>query len=186
MHALWIIAALAVAGPALAQDPGTTLAERPLVGEGEAPAACVVGTATAAGQNIETSPTESGLSINLLTNAFVDGEGFPTNGTVSIAVPILCNSSHTLVVTSERQGLRSDAVTAPTNGFLNVAPYVLSLGWAGLIRRFDTSLDRSVTLTVPDAASGEATLTVAFSGASQRLIAGKYSDQLIVEVSAAY
>lgn len=102
---------------------------------------------------------------------------------VQLDLPLVCNASHRIVVRSQNGGLlRSGAGTNQRggNGFGEFVPYRIALAWAG--QTMDRSSDSGEgQLVAPRPATGSAEIRVVTPQGQGPLVAGQYSDSIIVE-----
>ena len=156
---------------------------------GTAPSACVItGAPTAIGSNARIS--QSGLrSSEVVINQLVDlNTGAPRAASISVAIPIICNSAHRLIVTTASGALTrvaDGAVVPASTGFRESVPYGLRADWAGrsIVRN---SGNAPLEVVNADGAAGELGLSVEVAGGGTPLVAGDYVEFITVELKAEY
>lgn len=185
MRASIIAAALALgaASAASAQDGPT--ARNDIEIAAEAPGACLIAAGpTASGQNASFTSGANGGQMRILQ--LVDpltAEVTPAD--ISLALPVICNASHSVVVRTTRGGLTRDGVAAPAApGFRNQVPYQLAVGWAGATSS-QTSASPGIVIDQPGAAAGDLQLNISIPEGGAPLVAGAYSDQVVIELRVA-
>jgi hypothetical protein len=185
------LAAFAVAfatTPVWAQDFSESDQALELVGE--APAACVLRAPSAtAGVNANFDPTGP-ASGELRIVQMVDpntAEPLPTS--ITLSLPVICNASHRIELRSQNGGLLRDRGNARNrqngSGFGEFLTYRVGLNWAGQQREATSEEARNLIVAAPRGAAGDATISFSLPGGGGPLIAGRYSDAIIVEFQAA-
>jgi hypothetical protein len=185
------LAAFAVAltvTPAWAQDFSESDQELELVGE--APAACVLRAPSAtAGVNANfdpTGPTSGELRIVQMVDPNT-AEPLPTS--ITLSLPVICNASHRIELRSQNGGLLRDRGNARNRqsgtGFGEFLTYRVGLNWAGQQREATSEEARNLIVSTTRGAAGDATISFSLPGGGGPLIAGRYSDAIIVEFQAA-
>jgi hypothetical protein len=154
--------------------------------EGSAPTACSIRVITLNPGSAATltSATQGNALVTLGTPNFVDPQtAVPTGGRVFLGVPIICNGAHTVIVRSTNGRLTLESGAAGGNGFRNAVDYSLTTSWAGLNQSFNTQSTSSLQIPVSQANSGDALVTIDIPSGGQPLVAGVYSDLIVVEVT---
>lgn len=151
--------------------------------EGSVPNVCRLGTPgldqTSSALTIE-QQTANGLAVRL--NAFADPEtGLALANSVIFALPLTCNAAHRVVVRSLGNGMSTNAVASP--GFSNIVGYSLTTQWAQQTMGENAPGGSGTAIDVSNAAAGSAVITVQIPAGTTPLVAGAYSDDIIVEVS---
>lgn len=174
-------AALALAAtPAAAQSAPEVEA---LTFQGSAPGGCLIRAPQATATD---NATVSGLaagSADIAISQMVDEEGASLGATVTLALPAICNQSHTLTLTSQNGALVNIDGGAAGGPFRNSVPYTMIVSWGAETQ--SASSASGLTLSYGDAAAGDVTLTIQIPDGGDPLVAGAYADQLILELGAA-
>jgi hypothetical protein len=153
---------------------------------GEAPAACVLRAPSAtAGVNASfdpTGPTSGELRILQMVNP-TTAEPLPTS--ITLSLPVICNASHRIELRSQNGGLLRDRGNARNRqsgtGFGEFVTYRVGLAWAGQQRDATSEEARNLNIDAFRGAAGDAVLNVSIPGGGGPLVAGRYSDAIIVE-----
>jgi hypothetical protein len=124
-----------------------------------------------------------GTSAEIMIQQFVDPlTAVPQAASVSMAFPVLCNTAHTVTLTT-RGGLEVQAGLPPAGpGFRSHVDYQLSLNWAGQQVSQATNSGPSLQISSPNAASGDLFVNLQIAGGGLPLVAGTYSDSLVLNV----
>ncbi|ALJ16175.1 hypothetical protein [Sphingopyxis macrogoltabida] len=189
MKAMIRIAAFAAAfagTSAIAQAQNFSESDQELEMVGEAPAACVLRAPSAtAGVNASfdpTGPTSGELRIIQMVNP-TTAEPLPTS--ITLALPVVCNASHRIELRSQNGGLLRDQGNARNrqsgSGFGEFVTYRVGLAWAGQQRDVTSEEARNLSIDAFRGAAGDAVLNVSLPGGGGPLVAGRYSDAIIVE-----
>lgn len=184
MRAVLTLTALLIAVPAQAQVIDTASNRLELLGD--APAACVIATATA-GNGSNASFTSTGAtSARINITQLVDGTNASSlASSIELNVPVICNSAHRVVVRSTNGGLaRLGGNQRGSGPFAEFLAYSFGIGWAG--QQVDRGSDSGeVVLDATQPAKGEVRLRVATPAGSGPLVAGQYNDTIVIEFQAA-
>ncbi|MEN9719118.1 MAG: hypothetical protein RIQ99_1996 [Pseudomonadota bacterium] len=180
-----IIALLIAAPPVQAQVLDT--ATRRIDLAGTAPAACVIAQPTAS-QTVNASYAATGTTSGQITIAqLVDSQNATSlESAIRLDLPVTCNSSHRVTVRSANGALvRTGAAAATTallpGGFAEAVNYQLGVNWAGATRSFGSDA-RQTAIDTPQPAKGELTLNFSTAAGSGPLVAGQYTDSIVVEL----
>jgi len=181
--------ALWLASPAFAQtaDVASERLERAIVIEGSAPRACTLKVPRASGErNTTLAQTGSGgVTVALTPSGFIDpATGVPRATGIELALPITCNTAHHLRVTSTRGGLLREGGGDAGGTFRARLDFAVDVRWAGQAVSFDTGTAARIDLSVADAATGDAMISISIPGGGSPLAAGDYGDTLIIEIEA--
>lgn len=155
-----------------------------LVGRAE-PACVARAPAAVAGTNASFDPSEvDGGEIRI--RQLVDSnsaEPLPTS--ITLAIPVVCNSSHRVTLRSLNGGLLRDTgdrqLRQTANGFGEFVPYEVAFQWDGQQTNSSSENVGALAFNVPRGAAGDATFRFALAGGGGALIAGRYSDSIIIE-----
>lgn len=150
----------------------------------QAPAACVLAAAAPVeADNAAFSATGANggqIAIRQLVDA---NTATSLASSVRLDLPLVCNASHRILLRSANGGLLragGSAVTAVAGGFAEFMPYRFGLGWAG--QELDRSSDQGeASINADRPASGSVELRVATLPGQGPLVAGQYSDTIVVE-----
>ena len=181
---------------ALIAAPSAALAQTTDIGRGRldmvgtAPSACVISAPTNVAGNNATFVLSSAQSGQITITQLVDQTtAQPTAATINLSLPIICNSAHTLTVTTSNGGLArvggAGRNAVETNGFREFLPYSVQAVWAGQSVNGDSTKTPPVNIVVPDGAAGQLSLTVAVPSGGDPLVAGTYSDSLVIQLQVA-
>ena len=185
-----VFAAILAPGAAWAQEvePFAETMERAIVFEGEAARACLIESPTADSQvNTSLERAGNGVNVTLSPTGFLDPQtGVPRQTGISLSLPITCNTAHQLRVASRSGALIRAGATAggATGPFRSELDFDVEVNWAGQTRAFNTANATQVLIPVPDAATGQASVTISIPGGGTPLAAGDYGDTLVIEVEA--
>ena len=187
MRKLSYVIAAALAMPAAAQAQELDRATQRLELAANAPVACIVSQPSVGGQANATFISTSASSGQVNITEFVD----PVNATslassIELSLPMVCNASHSVRVSSANGGLlRGGAVSRTSSeGFSEFLPYNVGVDWSG--RSVDLlTTNNTADLAVSDPGKGDITIRIATPAGSGPLIAGQYTDSIVVEVQPA-
>lgn len=159
---------------------------RDLSFEGSVAPACVMRQPNSVRQNNATVTVGTTGDVNVdLQSGFLDRTtGVPNAVDVAISFPITCNTAHSIHVESQRGGLVNPAVTGTDGPFRSRLDFTLELRWAGGTQTFDTTSARMMDVAIPNAATGSADVRIAIPGGGTPLVAGIYSDTIIIQIEA--
>lgn len=151
----------------------------------EAPNACLITSApVASGRNASFSSGGSSGEMRILQ--LVDpltAEVIAAD--ISLSLPVICNAGHSVVVRATRGGLTREGAAAPSApGFRNQVPYDLAVSWAGATSS-QTSASPGVVIDQSGAAAGTLQLDISIPEGGAPLVAGTYSDQVVIELRVA-
>ena len=181
--ALSLLLALAP-GVALAQTTTTAASQGRLDIVGQAPNACVISSAgSAAGANAVFRSLNAGAAEVRITEMIDPQTSTARASSINILLPIICNGAHRLVLTSGNGGLLRDggSTAASPGGFREFVPYQVSAVWSGQTAA-QSSDSGPVVINVRDGAAGDASVTIDVPGGGAPLIAGGYTDAVVIEL----
>jgi len=151
---------------------------------GEAPNACVISSAgSAAGANAVFRSLAAGAAEIRITEIIDPQTSTARPSSINVLLPIICNSAHRLVLSSGNGGLlRDGGSTQPgPGGFREFVPYQVSAVWSG--QSVTSASDQGpVVINVLDGAAGDASVTIDVPGGGAPLVAGGYSDAVVIEL----
>ena len=153
---------------------------------GLAPNACVVRTPPAAsGDNMTFQPQGSAAGQITITET-VDSAARPRGGSLNLVVPIVCNSPHRVVLTSRSGGMRRTGQPVAQPGpFAELLPYSVNAMWGPSTSELLTSERSRLVIDSAGARAGGLSLSFAIAPGGQPLVAGTYSDEIVLELQAA-
>jgi hypothetical protein len=153
---------------------------------GEAPSACLISAPSAeAGSNAVFQPI-TGDSARIRVVDLVDPATSEARATsINLAFPVICNGAHRVTVRTAQGAMvrAGPAVSAP--GFRDRLPYQVSAAWGGQSVTGVSESGTPVDIQLNNGAAGLLSLAVAIAPGGDPLIAGAYSDSLIVELQPA-
>lgn len=182
------VAALAAASAAQAQNLENSVQGpvKKIQIVGEAPAACVVAGAPATSGDNAVFASTSTRGAEVAITQFVDPQTAQVRPTqINLALPVICNTGHRVVVRTVRGGLaREGAAVAAQAGFRQLVPYTVSADWAGFTRTGVSSVSGALIIDRAEGAAGDLGIRIEVPQGGEPLIAGAYSDQVIIELQA--
>ena len=182
-HAAFAILMLATAGLA-AQTPQTGQGRLEIVGE--APGACVVrGPATATATNASYSSTGPSGGQLRITEMVSSPQSLSRGATADLALTVVCNSPHQLVLRSENGGmLRSGGRADAPGPFAEFLPYQFRANWLGRDASSTSNGPGPLVMQSNQGGAGQLSLGVVVPE-GVRLAGGDYRDAVILEFRAA-
>ena len=104
---------------------------------------------------------------------------------VTLSVPVTCNGAHSVSVRSARGGMQLQTPIAQAIGLSSRIDMDINAGWLGETGRVSTlGLPIGFTLNKNDGASGLVEVTVSGKPGTNPLVAGRYSDEIIIDLAA--
>lgn len=179
-----VLGALAAsAGTAAAQSNEDTATIQATF-RGDAPAGCLMSVPTApTSDNAQVGSLSPG-SADIAISQMVDQNASPLGATIVLLLPAVCNQAHTLSLSSLNGGLLGDG-TQPAGGpFRSLLPYSVTVSWAGGEQLLLTP-DQNLSVAFGDAAAGVVTVTIQIPQGGAPLVAGAYTDEIVLELGAA-
>lgn len=157
---------------------------------GQAPPACVLRAPTAtAGVNANFDPTGPASGELRIVQMVSPDTAEPLPTSITLALPVICNASHRIELRSQNGGLLRDRGNARNrqsgSGFGEFLTYQVGLDWAGQQRSASSEEATTLAIDAPRGAAGDATLTFSLPGGGGPLVAGRYSDAIVIEFQAA-
>jgi hypothetical protein len=180
-----VLATLAPAG-ALAQTVNVDQGRLDIVGE--APSACLISSPTAStGQNATLQQTGAQASEIQISQLVDPQTAQPVASSMNVALPVICNSAHRLIVRSGNGGLLREGAAggAPVNGFRQLLPYQVTADWSGQSVTGGSETLTPVTINAADGAAGVVSLSILIPAGGDPLVAGTYSDSVVIELQVA-
>lgn len=187
MRKLPILIAAALALPAAAQAQELTRATQRLELAAVAPVACVISSPTVTSQSNASFASTSASSGQVSITELVDGQNATSRpSSIELSLPVVCNASHRVRVSSANGGLlrAGGSAVARPGGFQEYLTYNVGIDWAGQSAVLETSRrDTSIDSNQPG--KGDMVIRIATPAGSGPLVAGQYSDSIVVEVQPA-
>lgn len=152
---------------------------------GNAPVACVANSARANNQ-VNATFQSNGPSSGVVIFPILVDQSTATARASSIALQlaVICNSSHHVTLRSTNGGLRREGSNPgrnATGGFGEFVTYGVSFEWQGKTSSIGSGLT-SATLAQDTPAKGDMQITLAVPPGRQPLVAGTYTDSVVVEI----
>lgn len=170
------------ASAAMAQD--TTHATQRLEFHGDAPAGCVANSARASKQ-IGTIYQDNGPTGGVVTFPSLVDESTATAraSSIELAVPVVCNTSHLITVRSYNGSFVRIGAGGPnaTGGFSETLGYDVGLQWQNLTAQLNSS-NTNTSIAFGQPAKGDLIVDIAVPRGTQPLVAGTYTDAVVVEI----
>lgn len=188
-HLVSGIALAAIVAPGVfAQDVSTARGELELVGHAE-PACVTRAPAAVAGVNASFDPSGDNGGEIRIAQLVDQTTAEPVAASITLTIPVICNASHLVTLTSLNGGLLRDTGNPlqrqSADGFGEFLPYQLNFAWAGQDRAASSEAARSLVFNIARGAAGEATFRFALPGGGGALLAGRYSDAVIIQFTPA-
>ncbi len=180
-----LFAALALAfsaSGALAQD--VTHATQRLELHGDAPVGCVANSAHASKQ-VGTLYQDNGPTGGVVTfpNLVDETTAAARASSIELALPVVCNTSHLITVRSYNGALvRQGAGGANSaGGFSESQTYAVGLQWQELTAQLSAGTTNA-SIAYGQPAKGDLIVDIAVPRGTQPLVAGTYTDAVVVEI----
>jgi hypothetical protein len=100
-------------------------------------------------------------------------------------IPIICNGPHRVTLRSGNGGLVRQGDPVRGNGFASAVPYNLGIAWGATQSNVTSDSGAPLVLNANEARAGQLSLQIAVARGSQPLVAGTYSDLIVLEFQAA-
>lgn len=179
--------------PALATDAGAQgLTQTATAGSsssrldlsGESPPACVLSAPVVTSlDNATFQPADQQAATILVTRLADPLTAVPVAATVNLAFPVVCNGAHEVAIRTANGGLAHvPRVGNPGPGFRDFLTYRLTGTWANRTVAGGTDQPTPVDIRTDDGAAGQFSLVVEIPGGGDPLVAGPYSDSLVIEL----
>lgn len=180
-----LAAILLAATPAAA---AAQLGEEPVDGRlelvGVAPSTCLIHGPQAA-NSVNASFSEQGSSAGQvqITELVDPATALPRAASMDLALPVICNGPHRVVLRSANGGLRRTGAPVPGGPFAEFLAYQVSSAWGGQ----EGTLGGGGPLIIDSATAraGSLRISINLAAGGQPLVAGNYEDQIVVELQAA-
>ncbi len=183
LHITAAAAALVLAAaPVHAQTVNTTTQQ--LAFNGVAAPGCIMLAASSPDSDNASLTSSTPGAADILIDQLVGADGVPVGATVVLTLPAACNQAHVLTMGSQNGGLVNPDGASVASPFRALLPYAATVAWASGSETYD-SANPAVTISQGDAAVGSITVTIEIPAGGAPLVAGAYSDQLVLELAAA-
>lgn len=182
MRKLTLLFAAAAVFPTAAQAQELDRTSQRLELAAIAPVACVI-SAPRVGNQANASFSETGSASGQINiTEFVDPQSAqPRASSIVLNVPVLCNTSHRVRVTSANGGLLRTGATGRGGAFSEFVGYTIGIDWLGQSVEFATT-SNNASINASQPGRGEAIIRVATPAGGAPLVAGQYRDTIVVEV----
>ncbi|MDE2560652.1 MAG: hypothetical protein KGL48_00260 [Sphingomonadales bacterium] len=169
--------------PARAQTTDPALQQMYLAGT--APIACVINPPRVTNaQNASFSANGAGNGQVTITQ-LVDGQtALALASSIELDFPVVCNASHSVVLTSANGGLQGGGASVTGSGFSNFLSYRVQVDWAG-VQIAKSSDAGATTINSADPAQGDMVIRLSTPAGDGPLVAGQYSDSIVVQFTPA-
>ena len=178
-----MLAAVLGAVPAQAQD--LSHASQRLELFGDAPVGCVANGARATGQRNATYQDNGPSGGVVVFPQLVDGTtAMARASAIELAVPVVCNASHRVTVRSYNGGLLRQGAQGTgrsSGGFSEFQAYQVDVQWQGQIVQLGGQ-SGSASIAWAQPAKGDLTVAISVPQGTAPLIAGTYTDAVVVEI----
>lgn len=173
--------------------PGLALAQTANIGQGrldlvgQAPSACLISQPTAStGQNATLTQTGA-QSAQIRISELVDPQtAQPRASSMNVVLPVICNTAHRLTVKSGNGGLvRAGGRRGDVSGFRQLLPYQVTADWSGQSITGSSVTGTPVTINSANGAAGQVSLSISIPAGGDPMVAGSYSDSVVIELQVA-
>jgi hypothetical protein len=181
---LAVAAALLLPAAASAQRIDPTPGRLEIVGL--APTACLIRTPTSATGVNATFESTGGSSAQIRITEFVDpSNAQPRAASMNLAIPVICNGPHRVVVRSGNGGLRRLGPAAPASAFGEFVAYQVNTVWGDSQGNFTSDSASPMLIDSAGARAGQISLSINVPPGGRPLVGGTYSDSIVLELQAA-
>lgn len=168
-----------------AQAQEINRADQRLEMQGDAPAGCVANAARASNQ-INATYQDNGPTGGVVVFPILVDESTATTraSSIQLAVPVVCNTSHQITVRSYNGALvrlGANAARSGSGGFSETQSYDVGLQWQQQTARLG-GLTASAAIFYNQPAKGDLIVDIAIPRGTNPLVAGTYSDAVVVEI----
>lgn len=178
------VALIGSASSANAQD--STLAGGRLEIAGQAPNACVIRAPTGGGGVNAVFESAGETSGRVRITELVDPTtALARSASVDLVVPVVCNGPHRVTLRSGNGGLQRLGTPVQGEGFTSLLPYSMGILWGADQSSLATDSGSALVLNAREARAGQLSLQIAIAPRDRPLVAGTYSDQIVLEFQAA-
>lgn len=151
---------------------------------GEAPVGCLMLTPQSPSSDNASVTSAAPGAADIVIGQLVGDDGVSVGATIILTVPAACNQAHTVSLDSVNGGLLNVDGTPASGSFRSVLPYSVAVSWGSGSETYESG-DPAVTISNGEATTGSVTVTIQIPAGGAPLVAGSYSDQLILELAAA-
>ncbi len=154
---------------------------------GEAPAACLMKSpAGASGTNASFDPVSSGTGRIRIDQLASLNDATPLAAAIRVELPVICNAPHRIVLRSGNGGLRREGATvANVAPFRQLLPYRLGVRWGTDQTERGTDDGAPITIDASGARSGDLAVLFTLASGGAPLVAGNYTDEIVLEIQVA-
>ena len=160
-------------------------ADQRLEVRGDAPAGCVANAARASKEQGATYQDNGPTGGVVVFPNLVDQSTATTReSSIELALPVVCNTSHRITVRSYNGGLvrlGANAARSGSGGFSEVQTYDVALQWQQQSVQLGGQIG-SAAISYNQPAKGDLIVDIAVPRGTQPLVAGTYSDAVVVEI----
>jgi hypothetical protein len=179
--------ALFASAPALAQSTDTGLQSLDIAAIAN-PACLMRGPSATAGVNARFQTVSASTGEIQIVELVNPQTAQPRATSISIAMPVICNSAHRLSIVSRNGGLKRVSANERNQsggGFADFLPYALNANWAGQSLSQSSEVRSGININAANAGAGNMTIGFSVSAGNTPLVAGAYTDSLTIEFRAA-
>lgn len=178
--------ALTAALPAAAQTTATGRARLEIAGR-TAPA-CLIRTGRAgSAQNASFTPAGDSRGEIRIAELVDPQTAQPRAAEMTVELPAICNAAHRLTLVSANGGLLRVGGNARNRqapgAFGERLGYRLDANWGGRTLTLDAAAAPQAVLDLPDGMAGDLSLRLSIPAGGGPLVAGRYADTVIIELS---
>jgi spore coat protein U-like protein len=151
---------------------------------GSADPACVAGSGRAVRQDNASYQDGGPSGGTVVITEMVDPTTAASRGSaIELALPLTCNTSHTITVRSYNGGLLRDGASAANQagGFSEFQGYGVTMAWQSQSLQIGGATG-TATLAYAQPAKGDLVVDIAVPRGTQPLVAGTYRDAVVVEI----
>jgi len=185
MRALPIFLFAALMGTGTAQAQQLDSASQKLEMLGDAPVGCVANSARATSQVNATFQSNGPSGGVVVFPALVDQTTATARASsIALALPVVCNTSHRVTLRSSNGGLLREGANPgrnATGGFSEFQAYDVSVEWQGQSASIGGA-SASASLAQGQPAKGDMRIDIAVPQGTRPLVAGTYTDSVVVEI----
>ncbi|MBB4098700.1 hypothetical protein [Sphingomonas kyeonggiensis] len=154
---------------------------------GEAPAACLMKSpAGASGNNASFDPVSAGTGRIRIDQLASLTDATPLAAAIRVELPVICNAPHRIILRSGNGGLRREGpAVASVAPFRQLLPYRLGIRWGA--DQTDRSTDDGAPIVIDAGGprSGDLAVLFTLTSGGAPLVAGNYTDEIVLEVQVA-
>ena len=152
---------------------------------GDAPVGCIANAARASNQRNATYQDNGPTGGVVVFPNLVDETTAATReSSIELAVPVICNTSHQITVRSYNGGLvrlGANAARSGSGGFSEMQTYDVALQWQQQTVKLDGQ-SASAAIAYSQPAKGDLIVDIAVPRGTNPLVAGTYTDAVVVEI----